>query len=89
MLPMSGEATAFKGVMHGKFIELENDPGLPDGPQVQVTVQRAEEPAPATPAPERLARAFGAWSDRADDVDAFLEHLRHERDRDDRAEPAA
>src|SRR5881227_1562338 len=55
--------TTVRGVIHGKMIELEQAPGLPDGQQVGVTI----EPLPiAGPAPlppgEGLRRAFGARS---------------------------
>ena len=32
--------TSLRGVIHGKTIELENEPGLPDGEVVSVIVQR-------------------------------------------------
>jgi hypothetical protein len=31
--------TSMKGVVHGKVIELEQEPGLPDGQEVSVTLQ--------------------------------------------------
>jgi uncharacterized protein (DUF433 family) len=34
--------SVFSGVVHGKTIELETEPGLPDGEAVAVTIQRIE-----------------------------------------------
>jgi hypothetical protein len=31
--------TSLKGIVHGKVIELDQEPGLPDGQQVSVTLQ--------------------------------------------------
>jgi hypothetical protein len=31
--------TSIKGIVHGKVIELEQEPGLPDGQEVSVTLQ--------------------------------------------------
>jgi uncharacterized protein (DUF433 family) len=36
--------TLFKGIVHGKTIVLEQEPGLPDGQKVSVQVQAVEEP---------------------------------------------
>jgi hypothetical protein len=69
-----------RGVIHGKTIELEQAPGLPDGQQVGVTI----EPLPAAalgalPCGEGLQRAFGAWAADAEDLDTFLEWNRQQR----------
>src|SRR5947208_605775 len=45
------------GVVHGKTIELDQAPGLPDGQPVAVTIQRLE------PIPEDLPRVE-LWIDR-------------------------
>jgi uncharacterized protein (DUF433 family) len=37
-------STIFKGVIHGKTIELDEEPGLPDGLKVTVQVQMEEPP---------------------------------------------
>src|SRR5947209_3672014 len=37
-------STIFKGVVHGKTIELDQEPGLPDGQKVSVQVQAEEAP---------------------------------------------
>jgi hypothetical protein len=31
--------TAIKGIVHGKLVELDREPGLPDGQEVSVTLQ--------------------------------------------------
>ena len=33
---MSNSSTVLKGIVHGKTIELEREPGLPDGQEVQI-----------------------------------------------------
>lgn len=37
-------SVVFKGVVHGKVIELENESGLPDGQKVSVQLRAEEEP---------------------------------------------
>jgi len=39
---MPSSTSVFSGVVHGKTIELETEPGLPDGEAVAVTIQRIE-----------------------------------------------
>jgi hypothetical protein len=68
------------GKVRGKTIELDEDPGLPDGQEVRVTV----EPLPSfsggqLPRGEGLRRAFGAWAGDADGLDKFLEWNRQQR----------
>ncbi len=68
----------FKGVVHGKTIELDHEPGLPDGQQVNVTVQPTAESRMLAPG-EGLRRSFGAWAEDADELDQFLEWNRQRR----------
>jgi uncharacterized protein (DUF433 family) len=49
--------TTIQGVIHGKTIELEREPGLPDGEAVAVTIQRIDK------MPEDLPRVE-LWMDR-------------------------
>ena len=51
--------SALRGVIHGRTIELESEPGLPDGQQVSVTVEVKEEPCvtPLTDMQRRWAEA--------------------------------
>jgi hypothetical protein len=55
-----------KGTVHGKTIELEKEPGLPDGQAVSVTLIAALPPG------EGLRRSFGSWAEDAADLDSFL-----------------
>ncbi len=81
---MSTTLNEFTGRVHGKTIELEQEPGLPDGQPVKVTVQPVPQ-APAgddrLPPGEGLRRAFGAWADDAEELDKFLEEVRRSRKR--------
>jgi hypothetical protein len=66
------------GVIHGKTIELEHEPGLPDGQAVTVmirpvTIQKTLPPG------EGLRRAFGAWAEDAEELDKYLECNRQQR----------
>jgi hypothetical protein len=73
--------TAMKGIVHGKTIELAEEPGLPDGQEVSVTVEPVT-PAtsPSSPAAlESLRRAAGAWTDDAEGLDRYLEWNRQQR----------
>ena len=73
--------TIFKGVVHGKTIELDREPQLPDGQEVTVTVQPLGAPtSPTSPeAWEALKRAAGAWADGGEELDKFLEWTRQQR----------
>jgi len=74
---MSETKPVIRGVVHGKIIELEDDAGLPDGQEVDVTIQPTRE---ARLAPgEGLRRSFGAWADEAEELDRYLEWNRQQR----------
>ncbi|MBI1902106.1 MAG: hypothetical protein HYS13_13470 [Planctomycetia bacterium] len=67
-----------KGVVHGRTIELAEEPGLPDGQEVMVILQAAAvEPAAAQG--ESLRRAFGSWSEEGADLDDYLRQVRENR----------
>lgn len=54
------DSTVFKGVVHGNTIELDHEPGLPDGQQVILTVQTARaRDVGALPPGEGLRRSAG------------------------------
>ncbi len=75
-------STVFKGVVHGKTIELDQEPGLPDGQTVTVSVQPLVSPATSPTSPEAqaaLRRAAGAWAKDAEDLDKFLDWNRERR----------
>jgi|SRR5580704_6007919 hypothetical protein len=51
--------TTFHGKVHGKLIELDQDPGLVDGQKVDITVRALESPAAPQPG-EGFRRTEGA-----------------------------
>lgn len=51
---------ALHGVIHGKTIELMNDPGLADGAEIRVVI---ESTTPSSKRGERLLRCAGALAD--------------------------
>ncbi|MBI1902239.1 MAG: hypothetical protein HYS13_14150 [Planctomycetia bacterium] len=65
---------ALKGVIHGKTIELADDPGLPEGQIVTVIVQPE-----GVKSLEGLLRSAGACADEADDLDAYMAWNRQQR----------
>jgi hypothetical protein len=73
--------TLFRGVIHGKTIELDAAPGIPEGEVISVIVQRSLPPG------EGVRQSAGAWADAGDELDRFLEHIRQVREQD-RQEPA-
>lgn len=75
---MSGATTVYKGVVHGKTIELDQEPGLPEGQSVTVTVE-PDGALPNLPSGEGLRRSAGAWAEDATALDAYLEWNRHHR----------
>jgi hypothetical protein len=77
---MSESTSVFHGVVHGKTIELDKYPDLPDGQPVTVTVHPAAQPiAPDVSPLEALKRAAGSWSDDVRGVDDFLDWNRQQR----------
>lgn len=68
---------AIHGTIHGKTIQLTDDPGLPPGVEVEVVVR----PAPkAKKSLDGLIRSAGAWADvpGADEAIAEMERIRAE-----------
>jgi hypothetical protein len=77
---MGSAPTMMKGTVRGKFIELETEPGLPDGQPVTVMVEPVPQPETLAESPlEALKRAAGGWSDDPEGVDQFLEWNRQQR----------
>lgn len=70
-----------QGVIRGRTIELDHEPGFPDGQMVNVTV----EPVSVTTSPnspearEALRRAAGGWSDDPAGLDDYLMWNRQQR----------
>jgi hypothetical protein len=83
---MSSAPAVLKGVIRGRTIELEEEPGLPDGQSVAVTVQPAgEQPLiekGRLPPGEGIRRSAGAWADDPAGLDAYLKQLRQDREQD-------
>ena len=69
---MRNETNILRGTIHGKTIELEREPGLPDGQLVSVTLQ------PTLPS-GGLRRSFGSWSGDASELDGFIDRVRRDR----------
>ena len=65
-----------RGVIHGKTIELEEQPALPDGQPVKVVVQ------PELPPGEGIRRSAGAWADASEELDEWLEGIQRSRQQD-------
>ena len=72
------DASVLRGVVHGKTIELEQAPGLPDGQQVTVTVQPVANKEPLAPG-DGIRRSAGAWGDDPAGLDEYLEWNRRQR----------
>jgi hypothetical protein len=66
------------GIIHGKTIELENDPGFVDGQEIRVTLQSA----PGSPSwGDGIRAASGAFADWPE-ADKYLEEILQERKMD-------
>lgn len=72
---MASGNNILKGIVRGKTIELEKEPGLPDGQRVSVTVL-AE-----TASGEGLRHSFGSWAEDASELDGFPTQIRREYNR--------
>ena len=72
------------GIVHGRTIELDEEPGLPDGQLVLVTLSRASAAPSDDEGREILRRAAGAWSDDIEGLDRYLEWNRQQRKNDRR-----
>ena len=71
--------SVLKGVIHGRRIELETEPGLPDGQAVSVIVEPVV-PKDSQAAYEALKRAAGAWeNDDPEGLEQYLEQTRRQR----------
>jgi hypothetical protein len=60
--------TTMKGIIRGKSIELDQEPGLGDGQVVLVTFS----PVSSSASGEGLRRCAGAWADEAEELEKFL-----------------
>jgi hypothetical protein len=73
---MTSGTVIFKGVIHGKTIELDHEPGIPDGQAVSVVLR------PALPPGEGLRQAFGSWAEDAPELGQFIEGVYRDRESD-------
>ena len=73
---MSSRTSVLKGVVRGRIIELEGEPGLPDGQPVTVTVQAVETQPTAG---QGLRLSAGTWVDDAAGLEEFLDWNRRRR----------
>ena len=72
------------GVIHGRTIELAEDPGVADGQKVVITIKTVP---PTRPWGEGLRRCAGAFAaDWTEEDDRILEEIYQERKRDSRKE---
>jgi hypothetical protein len=67
-----------RGVIHGKTIELEKTPDLPDGQPVTIIVQPVEESGPRQPG-GGISRSAGGWADDPEGLDQYLDWNRRQR----------
>ena len=74
-----------EGVIHGRTIVLNGDPGVADGSQVQVVLQ-VDSPSSGREPPDRKTAA-GRMANYTDDDDAVLAEIYQDRRRDTRREP--
>lgn len=65
-----------KGVVHGKTIELETEPGLPEGQQVTIIVR------PSLPPGEGIRQSAGGWADAGPEFDSWLDEVQRSRQHD-------
>jgi hypothetical protein len=76
---MTRTSAVLKGIVHGKTIELEQEPGLPDGQEVSVVVHPLEAAGRQLPPGEGIRRSAGGWGDDTQGLDEYLEWNRQSR----------
>ncbi len=76
---MATESTDLRGVVHGKMIELDQEPGFPEGQVVTVTVRPVESRLPPG---EGIRRSAGAWADDPQGLDHWLAEMQRSRQLD-------
>ncbi len=70
---MAGATEDLRGIVRGKVIELERDPGLPEGEAVVVRLRPVPRPG------EGIRRSADGWADDTEGLDQFLEETRRSR----------
>jgi len=76
---MATNSSDLRGIVHGKMIVLQEEPGLPDGQEVTVSVKPVENRLPPG---EGIRRSAGAWADDPEGLDNWLEEMRRSRQLD-------
>ena len=69
--------TVTSGVVHGKKIDLADDPHLPDGEEVEVTIRPAKAKKVRVPA-DGVRRSAGAWA-KHPEMDQTMAEMQKER----------
>ena len=80
---MANSPIRLRGVVHGRIIELDREPGISDGQPVSVVVSVSDASRPY----EGIERSAGAWAEAGEDLDHWLREIRRAR-RNQRREPA-
>ncbi len=62
-----------KGKVRGHLIELDRDPGLPDGEDVTVTIERRSVADMRQTPGDGLRSALGSWAEDGEGLDRFIE----------------
>ena len=70
---MTDDAEDVRGIVRGKLIELERDPGLCDGEAVVVRLLLVRKPG------DGIQRSAGAWAGDGEELDQFLAEVRRSR----------
>ena len=78
---MTTGAIVLKGVVNGTTVELDHNPGLPNGQEVTVTLRAPTQARHGRPPGEGLRRSAGAWADDIEGLDQYLEWSRQQRKR--------
>ena len=79
---MTAHQGMLRGVVHGKTVELEQEPGLPDGQSVSVVLR------PAVLHGTGIERSAGAWADGGEELERWLADTRESR-KMDRSQPGS
>jgi len=76
---MTSKPAILKGIVHGKVIELDREPGLPDGQQVAVILQPIRAAEQRLPPGEGIRRSAGGWADDPQGLGQYLAWNREQR----------
>jgi hypothetical protein len=76
-----------QGIIHGRIIELFDDPGVPDGERVAVQLQQLPGSDEASAARRGVSKSAGAWAD-FPEMDEIMARIERDRTNDAREEVA-